>query len=132
MRTVLVILLVSIGVRAAADVRLEVELPSIVFPSPPALVLVQPGVQVVEDYDDEVFFVDGWYWVRRGPHWYKSPDHTGGWVAAPVAPGVLVRIPRGKFKHYKSKGPKPKELVVVDPDGREVHIKDHKQKHKKH
>ncbi|MBL8940196.1 MAG: hypothetical protein JNM69_36955 [Archangium sp.] len=47
---------------SVAQVKIDVVLPTIVFEAPPALVVVQPGVQVVEDFDEEVFFVDGWYW----------------------------------------------------------------------
>jgi hypothetical protein len=31
----------------------------------PPLVVVQPGISVVGDLDDEVFYADGYYWSRQ-------------------------------------------------------------------
>ena len=56
---------------AAARAQVEMQI-QIGLPVAPPLVVVQPGVQVVEDYDEEVFFVGSWYWVRRGPAWYRA------------------------------------------------------------
>jgi len=53
--------------------------------------------------DEEVFFVDGWYWVRQPNGWYRSKSHKHGWVLVP-GPGVparLVAFPAGKYKRYK-------------------------------
>jgi len=69
----------------------------------PQLVVVSPGIQVVPGVQEEVFFVDGFYWARRDRVWYRSPSHTGGWVVMPgrgVPPG-LARIPPGKYKNWK-------------------------------
>lgn len=99
---------------ALAQVQVTVQLPTITFPAPPPVVVVEPGVQVVEDQDDEVFFVDEVYWVRRGPHWYRSKDHRGGWVVVdgPGVPPALVRLPPGKYRRYKHG-----KTVVIDPPG---------------
>jgi hypothetical protein len=72
--------------------------PSITFTAPPPLVEVRPGVQVVQDYDQEVYYTGGWYWVRHGKHWYRTQDYRGGWVMVEprhVPHGVVV-LPRGK------------------------------------
>jgi hypothetical protein len=81
-------------------------------------VVVEPGIQVVEDHDDEIFFVDSWYWMRRDGHWFRTRDHRGGWVVAetPGVPAALVRVPRGHYKRYK-KGHPHKATVVVNPPG---------------
>jgi hypothetical protein len=81
--------------QAAIDVRIG-------FPAPPRLVVVSPGVQVVPDYPEEVFFVNGWYWVRRDAGWYRTRDHRGGWVAAPprYVPASIVRLPPGRYRHW--------------------------------
>lgn len=104
-------LLVSLGLLASvasAQVVVQLPVPQIVFPAPPPVVVVQPGVQVVEDYDEEVFFVDNVYWVKRGPHWYRARDHRGGWVRVDAPPGALVRITPGRYRHYRGpKGPPP-------------------------
>ncbi len=57
----------------------------------PDLVEVSPGVWVVEDYDEPVFWSDGWYWRYYGGVWYRSSYHTGGWVTY-RAPRAIVSI----------------------------------------
>jgi hypothetical protein len=83
--------------------QIPVPVPIITFPAPPPLVIVQPGVQVVEDNDDEVFFHDNFYWVRREGRWFKSRDHKGNWVVvdAPVVPPALVKLTPGQYRRYK-------------------------------
>jgi len=81
---------------AQAQVQITMGLPVVL----PPMVAVQPGVQVVSELDEEVYFVDGWYWVRRGPHWYRTHDHRGQWVWVVPArvPVRLVRIPPGRYR----------------------------------
>jgi|GEM_PF-1816844 hypothetical protein len=117
MRTKLAVLCVAIVLAppvvssgtGAAQVNLQVQIgaPAIRFETAPALVEVSPGIQVVPDYDHEVFFVDGWYWYRSGPTWYRTRDHRGGWVVVHrrEVPRGLVRIPPGRYRHYKAGGP---------------------------
>lgn len=113
---------------AAAQVRVQVSVPapplapvppapSVTFVKPPPLVVVQPGIQVVEDHDEEVFFVDNHYWVRRDGHWFRTRDHRGGWavVDGPHVPPALVKVPPGHYKRHK--GPGHKSTVVVNPPG---------------
>jgi hypothetical protein len=95
---------------SAAQVNLQVQIgvPTIRFENPPVLVEVSPGVQVVPEYDQEVFFVDGWYWHRAGRRWYHTRDHRGGWVVAQgrEVPRGLRRMPPGRYRHYRAdRGP---------------------------
>ncbi len=85
------------------DVQINIVPPAIVFPAPPALVVIQPGVQVVEDYDDEVFFVDGFYWCRRDGRWFRTKSHQGGWVvmSPSLVPATLVALPPGQYRKWK-------------------------------
>jgi hypothetical protein len=68
----------------------------------PPLVVVQPGVQVVQDLDEEVFFVGDYYWARRAGAWYRTRDHRAYW--APVEPRwvpvALGRIPAGYYRYW--------------------------------
>ena len=67
-------------------------------------VVISPGVFVVPEVAHEVFFVDGVYWTRHPNGWYRSKSHRGGWVLVParrVPPG-LVKLPPGKYKHWKA------------------------------
>jgi len=81
---------------AQVQVQMTMHLPVVL----PPMVVVQPGVRVVSELDEEVYFVDGWYWVRRGPHWYRTHDHRGLWVWVVPArvPATLVRIPPGRYR----------------------------------
>ena len=81
MRTRTLVVLASVlAAPAFAQLQINVQLPTITFQAPPPLVVVEPGIQVVEDQDEEVFFVSNAYWVRRGPKWYRTNDYRGGWV----------------------------------------------------
>ncbi len=74
----------------------------IAFPEPPPLVVVTPGVRIVPEYDEEVYFVNNFYWVRRDDVWYRTSRYDGGWrpVRRVYVPATLVRIPPGRYRHY--------------------------------
>ncbi len=85
---------VSIGAGIGIDIR---------FPTPPPLVVVSPGVQIVPEYDEEVYFVNNYYWVRRDAVWYRTRRcDAPQWrpVRAVYVPPTLVRIPPGRYRHY--------------------------------
>ena len=84
---------------AILQTSITIALPTVL----PRLVVVEPGVQVVEDLDDEVFFVDGWYWVRRGSFWYRARDHRRTWVYVEprFVPRGLQRIPPGQYRKFR-------------------------------
>lgn len=72
------------------------------LPARPAVVLVSPGIFVISDYPDEVFFVSGFYWTLYGGYWYRCDGHKGNWIKAKkgkIPPG-LVKMPPGKFKNW--------------------------------
>jgi hypothetical protein len=85
--------------RAQASLDIRIALPVVL----PGLVVVSPGVQVVPEVDEEVFFTDGYYWVRRDEAWYRSRVHTGGWALVPVrtVPARLVKVPPGHYRRWK-------------------------------
>jgi hypothetical protein len=102
-------------VQAQVQVQVNIPLPTITFEVAPPLVVVQPGVQVVEDFDDEVFFVDGFYWVRREGRWFRTKTYRGGWVVVPRGvPAVLVSMPPGQYRKWKGKPRKDRD----DDDGK--------------
>jgi hypothetical protein len=84
--------------QASASVQLQLGLPVVL----PPMVVVQPGVQVVPDVDEEVFFCNGWYWVRRDGGWYRSHDHRHGWhyVHGDRVPRRLVALPPGHYRRW--------------------------------
>ena len=70
----------------------------------PELAYVAPGVQVIADYNEPIFYSDGYYWRSSGNAWYRSPYYTGGWVYASPPPAVL-RIDRPyAYAHYRPSG----------------------------
>ena len=72
--------------------------------APPAVIEVSPGVQVVRDYDQEVFVSGGHYWVERGGGWYWADDYHGHWVQAPRerVPVFIRDHRRGAYAHYRN------------------------------
>src|SRR4051812_36325066 len=94
----LALLLSPLAARAQVAVRVQVALPAA-----PALVVVQPGVQVVENYDEEVFFANGWYWVQRDGYWYRARTPRSAFVVVERrrVPVAIVRLPPGHYRHWR-------------------------------
>jgi len=70
----------------------------------PDLVYVSPGVQVIADYDEPIFYSDGFYWRYYGDTWYRSPTYTGGWIYA-RPPAAVLRIDRPyAYRRYRPSG----------------------------
>lgn len=71
----------------------------------PAMVEVSPGVMVIEDYDEPVFYSDGYYWLYSDGVWLRSSYHTGGWVRVRTVPTriVSIRSPRA-YVRYRARG----------------------------
>ena len=92
--------IVAVPAPAEAGVDIEVQ---IGLPVAPPLVVAQPGVSVVEDWDEEVFFVAPYYWVRRGDVWYRARSPRAAFRVAPVraVPVTLVRLPPGQYVKFK-------------------------------
>nr|HEX4313537.1 hypothetical protein [Kofleriaceae bacterium] len=72
-------------------------------PANPELVDAGDGVQVIADYNEPIFFADGFYWHSSGGHWYRSHDYRRGWVEARGGvPGHVARIDHPeRFRHYR-------------------------------
>ncbi len=84
----------------------------------PDLVYAAPGVQVIADYDEPVFFSDGLYWRFGGGYWYSSHYYNRGWVSA-RPPAAVMRIQRPQtYAHYRPAGWAPRGRPVPPPRGR--------------
>ncbi|HEY4238485.1 MAG TPA: hypothetical protein VGM88_01675 [Kofleriaceae bacterium] len=69
------------------------------------LVEVSPGVEVLADYDEPIFYADDYYWVNRGGIWYSSTWYGGGWARAGHVPGGVIGIREpGRYVHYRPAG----------------------------
>lgn len=88
--------------RATGQAVFTIGLPAVL----PPLIVVQPGISVVGDLDEEVFFADGYYWARRDGAWIRTRDHRSGWtrVEPRYVPGPIVRAPPGRYRHYRGEG----------------------------
>lgn len=121
----------SLAAAQGASVEFRVDLPAVL----PRLVVVSPGVQVVPEVDQEVFLVDGWYWVRHDNGWYRSRSHRGGWVLVGPrgVPARLVKIPPGKYRRFRPvpapARPAPAMYRERDDDRRDGH--ERREKHDK-
>ena len=84
--------------RAQVDVRIDIGLPVA-----PPLVVVQPGIQVVEDWNEEVFFTRGYYWVQRDGYWYRARTPRARFVHVEprYVPVAIVKMPPGQYKHWR-------------------------------
>jgi hypothetical protein len=87
------------GTFADAQLRIQMGFPAVL----PPLVEIQPGVRVVQDFDDEIFFARGYYWVQRDGNWYRARDHRGTWnyVRSDRAPRQLVRYEPGRYRRWQ-------------------------------
>jgi hypothetical protein len=69
----------------------------------PSLVYIGPGVQVIEDYNEPVFYSSNVYWRYNGGIWYQSRTYTGGWVRVTTPPAAIVRIQQpSMYVHYRA------------------------------
>ncbi len=83
----------------AVEIRLQMGFPAVL----PPLVEIQPGVQVVQDFDQEVFFTGGYYWVQRDGNWYRARDHQGTWsyVRRNNLPASLAQQEPGRYRNWQ-------------------------------
>ena len=107
-----------------------------VVTSNPQLVTVSPGVWVVEDYDEPVFYSNDAYWLYRGGIWYRSDVYYGGWVRTAVVPVHVRRIhrPRSYVRYHARPGVRRRAVrdhrrntrVRARPARRSPAVRDHR------
>jgi hypothetical protein len=96
--------LVSLAAPARTDASVDASISlRFALPVAPPLVVVEPGVQVVEDWEEEVFFVSGFYWTRRDGRWYRAAEPRARFVYVPAraVPVALVKVPPGHYVKYR-------------------------------
>ena len=95
----------------AVDVHVSIPLPPlIVFPAPPAVVVIpETYVYAVADVDVEIFFFEGWWWRPWEGRWYRSHHYDSGWQHYRRVPAFYKRIPRGWRNDYREQRWKGKE-----------------------
>lgn len=58
----------------------DVEYAGEVHVTSPQLVQISPGVQVIADADEPIFYVSGDYWLYRDGYWFRSNDYRSGYA----------------------------------------------------
>ncbi len=99
--------------------------------APTRLVAVSPGVWVVYDYPEAIFYSDNAYWWWNGGAWYTSRYADDGWVVVNVVsvPAPLRQVQRPQtYVHYRVEAqsrPVPRAHVrrtyVVQPAPQRAH-----------
>jgi hypothetical protein len=93
----------------------------------PDLVYVSPGVQVIADYDEPIFYSDGFYWWLYGGVWYRSATYTGGWVHVTLPPTAIVRIrDTHRYRHYRPNGHVVRHRPVPSHRVKRPVVRDHR------
>ncbi len=86
----------------------------------PELAYVSPGVYVVADYDEPIFYSNNSYWRNNNGVWYSSNRYNGGWRYS-SAPRALVSINRpSAYVRYR-----PTTRYQARADGRVI-VRDHR------
>lgn len=92
---VVVVAMLFVGCAGSAHVRGSASI------STPDLVYISPGVQVIADYREPIFYSDSYYWRFSGNAWYRSSSYTRGWVRY-QAPAAVLRIERpSAYVYYR-------------------------------
>lgn len=81
----------------------------------PDLVYVSPGVQVIADYDEPIFYTDGFYWREVGGVWYRSSYHNRGWVSWGAPRAVIGIRDRHVYRRYRPAGYTPRSNRGYNP-----------------
>lgn len=87
----------------------------------PELAYVSPGVYVVADYNQPVFYADNSYWRYNNGRWFASNYYDRGWRSMRYTPRALMSIQRpSAYVGYR-----PSTRYIVRGDGR-VQVRDHR------
>lgn len=92
------------------------------------LAYVGPGLWVVTDYDDPLFYSDGYYWLYRDGVWLRSATYGGSYVrvSARIVPGPVRRIDR-PHRYVRYHPPRHARVRRGPPeDHARVRVRDHR------
>ncbi len=75
----------------------------------PDLVTIEPGIQVIADYDEPVFYADNYYWRNDGGYWYRSSYYDRGWITASPPVGIVRIGSPDRYRRYRPEGYTPRQ-----------------------
>ena len=80
----------------------------------PQMVQISPGVWVVENHNQSVFYSDGYYWQHNNGVWMRSSYYTGGFVRVRAIPSRVrtIRRPRSYVRYRGRAGAKRRAQPV--------------------
>jgi hypothetical protein len=94
----------------------------------PRLVLVAPGVWVVEDSPYAVYYYDGFYWRFYDGIWYRSLYYDSGFIGVNVGivPRVVVHNYRPAHVHYRAPHTARTRAIIRDHRSDRPVVRDHR------
>ena len=93
----------------------------------PDLAYVSPGVMVVADYPEAVFYSSNYYWRNNGGVWYRSSRYNGGWSVSTNIPVAVRRIDRPTaYVRYRGTVVRDQRDNRRNDRGRPTRVRDHR------
>lgn len=87
------------------------------LPATTSMVELRPGVYVVTDQDEPVFFADNFYWRYHDDAWYRTRGATGDWIRIGRPPDSVLSI--GEPQRYQGYRATSRDAIVIrDQQGR--------------
>jgi hypothetical protein len=108
LKTMLIGLVSVIPVTTMAGVNVDFRInapvpPVVVFPAPPALVVIPDTyVYAVPDIKEDIFFYNGWWWRSWEGRWYRSRHYDKGWAHYRETPAFYSKVPPRWRDNYRS------------------------------
>jgi len=94
---------------------------------PVDLAYVAPGVSVIANYEEPIFYSDRSYWYSAYGGWYRSPYYTGGWQFVRHPPYHISQIyAPHTYRYYRPYGYVPRYRPVPARNIQRPHIYDYR------
>ncbi len=129
MKTIALAVLVGLALAAGPSDASAQEQLRVALPESHDLVELQPGLQVIPDFDLEVFFTGNAYWLRTDGRWYQArrPAASATFTLAEprAVPAALAKLPADSHVLYRpAPGQKrsTKVLASAEPVEREAEV----------
>jgi hypothetical protein len=90
--------------------------------------MISPGVQVIADYDEPIFYSDNYYWRTDGGVWYRSSNYQRGWVRYEAAPAAVISIQQpSAYIHYHGEAHANPRREQREPAPPPPEVRDHRE-----